>query len=65
MRGTPLKCDGGSESLRISFLDLSLCIFYGMNLMSWQFVLFTKIIALKTLVKKVCMLAVSFIASDH
>ena len=36
---------------------LSLCIFYGMNLISWQFrgkfVLFTEIIALKTSVKSV------------
>ena len=55
---------GGFESLRISFLEavysfrvsfLSLCIFWGISLMSWQFrgqfVLFTKIIALKTSVK--------------
>ena len=55
---------GGSESLKISFLEavhgfrmsfLILCIFLVYDLMPWQFwekyVLFTKIIALKTLVK--------------
>ena len=59
---------GGSESLRISFLEavygfrvsfLSLCIFlrYARNLMSWQFrgqfVLLTKRIVLKTSGKSV------------
>ena len=62
----PEKYDRSSKSLKISVLEavcgfrvsfLSLCFLGDINLMSWQFrgqlVLFTKIIALKTLVKTV------------